>query len=328
MLHVPLPWYLRRTCGVGAQPVRRPSLWRTFVRRWILAPDVVVGWAMLAARAAVRANAASPFDLVITSSPPESMHWIGWRLSRKGGCRWLADFRDGWLLEPIRPEVNLFGRHWLEGRMEAAVVRRADWITANTRTVAEDFARRYPDKEPCIHALPTGFLPGDFHTAQRDDNSFRLVYTGGFTRSFQRVLPTHFFQGLRLALESDPGFAAQFRLLLAGGFTEGERALWQNSPLAQVVEERGPAPYEQAMQMAASATMLLLVIPPGVRSVVPRKLFDYLAARRPVLAVSDENEATEILRETEAGISAPSSRPSQIAETLLRLPMVARRPIG
>ena len=269
VLHVPLPWYLRRTCGSGSQPARRRSLLRTFARQWVLVPDVVVGWAVLAARAAIRANAASPFDLVITSSPPESMHWIGWRLRRRGGCRWLADFRDGWLLEPIRPEVNLFGRHWLEGRMEAAVVRRADWITANTRTVAEDFACRYPDKEPRIHALPTGFLgdcpnfrgdcplcPGNcpnfrlgengtvpFDAAGRpsDGGGFRLVYTGGFTRSFQRVLPTFFFQGLRLALESDPGFAAQFRLVLAGGFTDEERALWQNPAVGPSRRRTRPA---------------------------------------------------------------------------------------
>ena len=156
VLHVPLPRHLRRTCGSGSQPAQRRSLLRTFVRQWVLFPDVVVGWAVLAARAAIRANAASPFDLVITSSPPESMHWIGWRLRRRG-CRWLADFRDGWLLEPIRPEVNLFGRHWLEGRMEATVLHRATGspptLEPSPRTLPAGIPTRPPASTPCRQAF-------------------------------------------------------------------------------------------------------------------------------------------------------------------------------
>ena len=58
------------------------------VADWLLVPDVFVGWSLAAARAAVRRSREAPWDLVITSSPPESIHWIGWRLQRRCGTPW------------------------------------------------------------------------------------------------------------------------------------------------------------------------------------------------------------------------------------------------
>jgi hypothetical protein len=72
------------------------------------------------------------------------------------------------------------------------------------------------------------------------------------------------------------------------------------------------------MRLAAGATMLLLVAPRGLRSVIPRKLFDYLAAKRPIFAVSDENEITRMLQGTSAGVWCPAD-PGTIAQKLLDL---------
>jgi hypothetical protein len=288
------------------------------VRRWLLVPDVFVGWSLAAARTAVRHARQTPWDLVITSSPPESVHWIGWRLKRKHKTPWLADFRDGWTLEPHREEIRLPIRGWFDRRLEQAVVRSADWITANTRPVAEDFAARIPAAKDRIHELPTGFLEQGFEPLGRDDGVFRLIYTGRFTLSWQESSPKPFFDGLKQAMQADRLFAERFRLVLVGSFTDQERALWQAPPLGEVVDEMPPCAYEEAMRLAAGATMLLLVAPQGLRSVIPRKLFDYLAAKRPIFAVSDENEVTRMLQETSAGVSCPAD-PGAIAQKLLGL---------
>ncbi len=320
LLHVPLPRYLQRGKTPPAQPQNRPkSRLRRWVRRWLLVPDVFVGWSLAAAQAAVRQARQTPWDLVITSSPPESVHWIGWRLKRKCKTAWLADFRDGWTLEPHREEIRLPIRGRIDRRLERAVVRSADWITANTRPVAEDFAARIPAAKDRIHVLPTGFLEDDFEPLGRDDGMFRLVYTGRFTLSWQEASPKPFFDGLKRALEADRALAERFRLVLIGSFTDQERTLWQTPPLGAVVEEMPPRPYDEAMRLAAGATMLLLVAPRGIRSVIPRKLFDYLAAKRPIFAVSGENEVTRILRETSAGVWSSAEDPGKIADELLRL---------
>jgi hypothetical protein len=80
----------------------------------------------------------------------------------------------------------------------------------------------------------------------------------------------------------------------------------------------GPQPYETALRIAAGATMLLLITPPGLRSIATRKLFDYLAVRRPVLALAEGNEAARILRETRAGLCVAPDRREAVAAGLLR----------
>ena len=86
--------------------------------------------------------------------------------------------------------------------------------------------------------------------------------------------------------------------MLVGDLLPGEHALLKTPPLADSVELLGPQPYETAMNFAAGATMLLLVTPPELRSIATRKLFDYLAVRRPVFALAEGNEAARILAET------------------------------
>jgi hypothetical protein len=203
--------------------------------------------------------------------------------------------------------------------MERAVLQGADWITAATRPIAEDFQARYPAVADRVHFLPTGFEPSSVAPAARpEDGTFRMVYTGRFGLSRATGTPEVFFRGLKQALESSAELAARFRLVLAGEFSAAERALWSEPPLAGCVEERGPCPYDEALSLAVGATMLLLVTPPGLRSIATRKLFDYLAARRPVFALAEGNEAARILGETHAGTCVAPDHPEAVAEALLR----------
>ena len=63
---------------------------------------LVAAWAPFARSRALRLNRRERFDCVITSSPPESVHAVGQALARRG-VAWVADLRDAWGFEPIRP---------------------------------------------------------------------------------------------------------------------------------------------------------------------------------------------------------------------------------
>ncbi|MCA8941966.1 MAG: glycosyltransferase [Planctomycetes bacterium] len=317
ILHVPLPGVLATPpVDDDGSPRTRSNPLRAFARKFVFTPDGFVLWARRALRRALESAAERPIDLVVTSSPPESMHGIGRALSRRLGCRWLADFRDGWTFEPHRPDANLPVRRHVERWMEARVVRSADIVATATRPIADDLRTRYPARADSIHFLPSGFEPFE-GVATVPTDRFELVYTGRMNLSRGTDTPAVFFQGLERAVAQDPAFARATRLTLIGQYTHAERALWQNSPLVESVAELGPMPYDEAVARSASATMLVLLTPSGQKSIATRKLFDYLAVRRPIFALAEGNEAARILTETRAGTCVPPTDPDAVAAALL-----------
>ena len=260
----------------------------------------------------------APPDLVLTSSPQESSHGIGLRLKTEFGCRWVADFRDGWTFEPHRSDARWPLRRTLELRAERKVIEGADFVTAATRPIAEDFRARFPDCNGRVHFLPTGFeeflSPGE----NRDPEVFRMVYTGRFSLSHLSRGIDVFLEGLRRAMAANEAFRSRFRLVVVGNLSRRERAILKSSPAADRIDVMEEQPYETALRISTGATMLLLVTPAGLRSIATRKIFDYLAARRPIFALAEGNEAARILTETRVGTCATPDRPEAVAEDLLR----------
>ena len=70
--------------------------------RRVLVPDENVGWNLTAIPAAMRIVRAEGIDVVITTSPPNSVHLIGAAVKRTTGVRWVADLRDSIAAHPHR----------------------------------------------------------------------------------------------------------------------------------------------------------------------------------------------------------------------------------
>src|SRR5439155_6561174 len=94
-----------------------------FLSRVIVPEPLAAAWAPFARSRALRLNRRERFDCVITSSPPESAHAVGRALARRG-VPWVADLRDAWTFEPIRPSFPTSAQRRLDERLE----RR--WLTA------------------------------------------------------------------------------------------------------------------------------------------------------------------------------------------------------
>jgi len=293
--------------------------------RWFFVPDIYAPWAVMAIRHVLRHTRGRRIDLVITSSSPESAHAIGWWLKKYYGCLWLADLRDGWTFEPHRREAAFPLRRLVERRIERAVVENADWLTAGSRPISDDLCARYPNKRDRIYFLPTGFETTKVKRQGQESKLFRLVYTGRFGLSRKTITPHVLIKGIKLALERDQDFAKLFRLVLAGSFKKSERTIWSKPPISLCVEELGQQSHDEALSIAAGATMLLLVTPPGLRSIAPRKLFDYLHVRRPIFALAEHNESARIIEETRSGVCVSQSDPEVVSKRLLHMFSLWRR---
>ena len=122
----------------------------------VLVPEpLVAAWAPFARSRALRLNRRERFDCVITSSPPESVHAVGRALARRG-VPWVADLRDAWTFEPIRPPFPTALQRRLDERLERRWLASADAVVCVSRPAADDLRVRL-GIEPRL--VPNGWDP-------------------------------------------------------------------------------------------------------------------------------------------------------------------------
>jgi glycosyltransferase involved in cell wall biosynthesis len=281
----------------------------------VVVPDLSLGtWLPFALPAARRLARERRFDCVLTTSPPPSAHLIGLALRRRG-IPWIAELRDGWTFEPPHRAWPLRVQHSADRALERRALTRADAVVAVTAPIAADAQRRLGvDAE----LITNGYDPDEVASAPDrvdpllDSKRHSFVHTGRLSLSGVSLRPL--LEGLRLASVEPED---RFEVVFAGSVTEEERLQLAAPDLAETVRLAGWLERERALALQRAADTLLLVTEgAGRRSVATGKLFEYLAAGRPILVLGDQTEAARIVAEAVAGIAAPADDPRAIAEAV------------
>lgn len=288
-----------------------PGIWgKLFV------PDVqVVSWLPFLVRAARSLDRAHRFDAVLSTAPLEVSHAAGLALRRRG-VAWVADFRDGWRFEAPRADWPLAAQRRLDDALERAVVRRADALVTVSEPLSDDLRRRHG---VAVETITNGFDPDDAELASGerapvDPAKLTLVHTGGLgtERTLQPLL-----EALAQLAREDPSVRDRVELVLAGQQTQAERELYAQPAHAPFVRHLGYVPRPQAVALQRAADVLVLVTS-GVRTgEATGKLFEYLAAGRPILVLGAGSAAGTIVTEAGAGLAIPT-HDAEAAEAALR----------
>jgi glycosyltransferase involved in cell wall biosynthesis len=301
---------LRRVLGrgelraPGAEVVAEPPAPALLTK--VLVPDAyVVSWLPWAVRATRRLCRERAIDCVVTTGPPESVHLVGLALGRRRPA-WIADFRDGWVFEPLREQFPTAAQRRLDAAFERRVVRAAECSIGVTDPITDDLRTRYGARAVTI---PNAYDPAlDAEAARAEvpplpEDRLPLVHTG--TLSLPRGRDARpFLEALgRLATEA-PELAARLVLVHVGPVsTEDERFFsgLRAQGLA-VTLGRQPRPVALALQRRARA---LLLITSDEASQSTGKVYEYLAAGRPIVALAHGNAAARIVEETGTGVTVP-----------------------
>jgi glycosyltransferase involved in cell wall biosynthesis len=270
---------------------------------------------------AVALGARGKVDCVVTSSPPHSGHLIGLAL-RARGVPWVADLRDGWTFDPSRPRYPTAAQRRLDARLEALVARRADAVVGVTAPIAEDLAERLGARATTItNGFDPELVAGADGDAARllDPRRHSLVHTGtvgyaGRGRSFDPLV-----EAVARLRERAPAVAERLELVFAGPAAAHERELLESPALRGVVTLVGSVPHATALGLQRAADSLLVVAGEQHRSVATGKLYEYLAAGRPILVLGAGSAAAAIVAEADAGLTVRSDDPDAIAGALERL---------
>jgi glycosyltransferase involved in cell wall biosynthesis len=302
--------------GIAAEGARPPvstaaRFYKSVTRR-LFQPDDQIFWAPFAAARAARLVEQKSFDLILTTSPPESCHLVGLALKYIADARWVADFRDAWSTHHLRRRLPFYSEY-VNKTLEKLVLKAADGIVANSDGTASQFVK-FGEVRHKILTLPNGFDPADFGAplAKADEGDFVVVHNGSF-RGGRRGLPL--LEGFALARERDVDFAARAKLYLLGINRADDIRAAEDLGLAGAAFAVGYVRHADAVRACLGADLLALAMAAEEGpALVPGKLYEYLGVGRPILAAVPPGEAREILAAaTRGAVVAPPDDARAIA---------------
>lgn len=298
----------------GKQGLARLSTQVRLFGRRALVPDENVPWNLTAIPAAIRLVRKHEIDVVITTSPPNSIHLVGAAVRRATGAKWVADLRDSPVAHVHRRSESaaVRAKEKVDVGVAKLVARSADAIVCVADFIADEVRALEP--RGVVATIPNGSDFDDFEgLAYAPGERLRITHTGSF---FGKRDPRPFLQALH-----DSSVDATARFL--GDFRSADREWAEQLELGDRLELIPYAPRSTSLALQRDSEALLLLIPEAGgrgKGVLSGKVFEYIAAGRPILAaVPPDGAAAALVRATGAGIVAPSDDVDAIGEALLEL---------
>ena len=280
----------------------------------MLAQDYKIGWYPTALAAGRRRLHRAPVDVIYSTSVPYSAHLVGRILSRQFRIPWVADFRDSWTEgHRYRPRSRV--QALIDVRLEAGLVGSADAIIANTPTNKELLCRSFGVSSQKVSVIRNGFDPADFsgHTCSESSTSrFEISCIGKF---YDMVNPRIFFEAYSRFHDMHP----EAFLRLIGPRGRAVRQAAKDILTNGSWQECDRVNHDTALTIMRTSAVLLANVPCAEdTNWIPGKLYEYIAARRPILFIGPTvGDAAAIIRHTNSGVVVPNSY-SDIMESLRR----------
>ena len=288
-------------------------------------PDNDAGWIAPAVASGLwHMSAHGRPDVLYSSAPPWSGQAVALALARITGRPWLADFRDPWSRAPWRDWRQPF-RQRAAAALEKRVIGRADGVLFVTRANLDEFAAFYgPASAARFHLVPNGCDPSEFHGVEPlpARPEFVLLHAGTL---YGARNPLPLIRAIAAAVHRGALDRSRFRLRLLGNISLPVDLAAESRALGidGVVEFVPRVTRAESLREMVSASALLLV-QPGTTVSVPGKAYEYLAAGRPLLALTEEGETAALVRASGIGVAVHPEDPiDKIEAGLLELVAIA-----
>lgn len=247
-------------------------------------------------------------DFIVTTGPPHSVHLIGLKLKKKTGVKWIADFRDPWsrwdMLANFRTSRLALSQI---KRLEKMVVLNSDI----TMTVSQSWAKDlYGDYNKDISVITNGYDSDEFSIGtkkklnnQQNHKTNFVISHSGLINNFRN--PASFWEALRALCLENLELAQSLKIVFCGMVDKSILATISKDPvLADKFIFRGYLSHEEVLDIYKESAVLLLLLnrSKNAEGHLPGKLFEYLAAKRNILAMgTTSGDAGQIILNTKAG---------------------------
>lgn len=267
---------------------------------WVLFPDSRNGWIPFCIWHGWQIIKKEKIDLIYVSAEPFSCLISAMFLKKITGKSLVVDYRDEWtnfsqISFPEKPVII----ERLEKMIERAVVGNADKVISVTQPIINHFKNSYPyEKEEKFLCITNGFDPDDFERLpckRKEGNKLTIVYTGIL---YRLRTPEYFLRSVEKFLEKEPDFLTNVEIIFIGTIEEPIMDMLKGfTKLKGIIKTLGFLSHKETLRMMMQSDLLLYIDDQSAEAAhgIPGKLFEYMASRKPILALCG-GPAEEILK--------------------------------
>lgn len=282
----------------------------TYIRANYFIPDARMFWIKPSISYLEKYVSEHKIDAIISTGPPHSTHMIGLGLKKKLGIRWIADFRDPWT------EIDYFHQLPLtkkaikkHKKLEQEVLKNADEVLV----VGNQMKKSYDVFSKNVHVITNGF-DGALSEQKTLDKEFTITHVGMLNADRN---PTILWKALSCLKDE-----IDFKIQLIGKVAQEVKDSIAAYQLSEKVTFIDYLPHDEVKAYQQKSQILLLAVNnvPSAKGIVTGKIFEYLQAQRPVVAIAPtDGDLSTILETSKAGFVVDFDEVDKLKEILVDL---------
>lgn len=293
------------------------SSFLSFIRGNFFIPDPKLFWIKPSVKYLQKYLNKNDVDVIISTGPPHSMHLIAEKLHQKNDIKWLADFRDPWSDIYYNKDFKEFS--FVKNRnikLEKSVLKKADCVLTVSNALKKEFSK-YANR---VEVVTNGF-DDDFLEPSKVllDEKFTISYIGLLPKQSN---PKNLFRVLQVLCSQHKDFEKDLQLNFIGDISDVVKTAVFNNKLEENTRFIDYVDHTKALEYQQKAQVLLLLIPnvKKCKGILTGKLFEYLSAKRPILAIGPEDgDLADVIEDTNAGVIVDFDNNDKLSSEILKL---------
>ncbi|WP_064967534.1 glycosyltransferase family 4 protein [Tenacibaculum ovolyticum] len=287
-----------------------------YVRANYFIPDARKFWVKPSVKYLEKYLKENKIDAIITTGPPHSLHLIGLALKKKTNIKWIADFRDPWTAIDYFHQLPLTKKSIKKHhQLEQEVLANAD----ASLVVGETMKANYKTFSNNVHVVTNGY---DSEENEKIvpvlDTKFSITHIGLMNSDRN---PKILWKALSELSEENNAFKNDLEIKLIGKLSDDVVTDLDKYEFKSV-EKINYVPHKEVQQYQRNSQVLLLTVNnvPSAKGIITGKIFEYLQAKRPILAIGPEDgDLAVILKNTNSGTIVDFNDKEAIKRTVLSL---------
>lgn len=286
---------------------------KSFFKNWVHIPDDYIIWSRRAFKEALKIIDEHDIDLIYTSLPPISACITGYKLKVATNLPWIVDYRDLWTGDVLREWINPI-RNSYEVYLEKKLIKKADVVISVSEQKTQYLKALHASAQCQWVTLTNGYDSDVFEPflkereLRKESTEISFVYTG---RLFKNRRGYAFAEALGQIYQQQPNCVGKVRVHIYGGVSseiqEQYNRILDRYNIHHLYQFHGDVSYHDAMRAQVDADYLLLIVDTGTTSdgVIPGKLFEYIASKRPIFALCNSGATKDIIEKSNTGVVVP-----------------------